>query len=180
MNTRTAGPRAVVVLGVSGSGKSTVGRSLAERLAYDFCDADDLHSRANIEKMHSGHPLSDEDRLPWLNTVGQRVRETLAQGRGIVMACSALKKSYRDILREYEPTLFCVFLDGSHELIMSRVVAREGSFMPPSLLASQFATLEPLGPDEAGVRIEVSHGLDDTIDAALAALVAQSNSERDS
>lgn len=180
MNALATGTRTVVVLGVSGSGKSTVGRSLAERLAYDFRDADDLHSPANIEKMRSGHPLTDEDRMPWLNTVGQTIRETLAHGRGIVMACSALKRSYRDILREYDPALFCVFLDGSHELIMSRVVARDGSFMPPSLLSSQFSTLEPLAPDETGVRIEVSHALNDTIDAALAALVARPRSEKES
>jgi gluconokinase len=162
--------RSVVVIGVSGSGKSTVGEALARRLSYDFRDADDLHSHANIEKMRSGHPLTDQDRLPWLNAVGLRMRENLDQGRGVVMACSALKKSYRDILRAYEPATFFVLLEGSPELIMSRVLARSGSFMPTSLLSSQFATLEPLGVDEEGARIDVSHGLDDTVDAALVAL----------
>jgi gluconokinase len=177
MSVLATGTRAIVVLGVSGSGKSTVGRSLAQRLAYDFCDADDLHSPANIEKMRSGHPLTDEDRVPWLNDVGQRMRETLAHGHGIVVACSALKKSYRDILRDYEPATYFVFLDGSPELIRSRVVAREGSFMPPSLLSSQFATLEPLAADEAGIKIDVSDDVADTVDAALTVLSLRSHSE---
>lgn len=172
MTAVAAGPRAVVVLGVSGSGKSTVGAALAERLTYDFCDADDLHSPANIEKMRAGHALSDDDRLPWLNAVGRRVRQTLDEGRGVVVACSALKKSYRDVLREYQPATFFLLLEGSPELIMARVVARRGSFMPPSLLSSQFATLEALDADETGARIDVSHEVADTVDAALRALSA--------
>jgi len=168
----SSSPRAVVVLGVSGCGKTTVATAVAARLDYDVCDADDLHSTANIAKMHSGHPLTDEDRGPWLHAVGRRMAETLARGRGIVVACSALKVSYRDILREYEPSTFFVFLDGSRELIQARVNARHGSFMPPSLLASQFATLEPLRPEESGVRLDVAHALADTVDAAVAALAA--------
>lgn len=162
--------RPVVVLGVSGSGKSTVGEALAQRLSYEFCDADDLHSPANIEKMHSGHPLTDEDRLPWLNAVGQRMSDTLARGHGVVMACSALKQRYRDLLRDHEPTTFFVFLDGSEELIASRVRARRGSFMPASLLTSQFDTLEPLGADENGVRIDVGQDLTRTVDEAAEAI----------
>lgn len=165
-----ATPRAVVVLGVSGCGKTTVGVALAARLAYDFGDADDLHSPANIDKMRSGHPLTDEDRVPWLHAVGQRIAETLDQGRAIVMACSALKVSYRDILREYEPDTFFVFLDGSPDVIQARVLARKGSFMPASLLASQFATLEPLGPEETGLHIDVNRELSDTVDDAVSAL----------
>ncbi|MDH2904379.1 MAG: gluconokinase [Actinomycetota bacterium] len=170
MSTPAPTPRAVVVAGVSGSGKSTVGRSLAQRLDYDFADADDLHSRANIDKMRSGHPLTDEDRVPWLNAVGACVRESLDHGRGIVVACSALKRSYRDILRSYEPTTFFLLLDASPELIMSRVLAREGSFMPPSLLSSQFATLEALGRDEVGARVDVSHELTRSVDDAVVAV----------
>lgn len=172
--------RAIVVLGVSGSGKSTFGRSLAQRLSYDFCDADDLHSPANIEKMRAGHPLTDEDRVPWLNAVGQRIRTNLAQSRGVVVACSALTKSYRDIIREYEPATFFVFLDGTQELIMSRVVSRHGSFMPPSLLSSQFATLEPLDADEVGVRIDVDRGFTDTVKEVMTALSPDSDSEKGS
>jgi carbohydrate kinase (thermoresistant glucokinase family) len=180
MTSSAARPRAIVVLGVSGSGKSTFGRSLAQRLTYDFCDADDLHSPANIQKMRTGHPLTDEDRVPWLNAVGQRMRETLAQSRGIVVACSALRKSYRDIIREYEPATFFVFLDGTQEIIMSRVVARRGSFMPPSLLSSQFATLEPLATDEVGIRIDVAQTFADTVDEAVTALSPHSDSEKGS
>ncbi len=162
--------RALMVIGVSGSGKSTVGARVAKELTYEFCDADDLHSRANIDKMSSGHPLTDEDRRPWLQAVGQRITETLARERGVVVACSALKKSYRDIIRDYEPSTFFVQLDGSEALIKSRVEARTGSFMPPALLSSQFATLEPLGDEEFGVRIDVAQGLDTVVRQILHAV----------
>lgn len=167
-------PRGVIVFGVSGSGKTTLAHALAERLAFDFCDADDLHSPANIEKMRSGHPLTDEDRMPWLDAVGQRIVEVLTSGKGIVVACSALKTRYRDVLRGYAPDLFFVFLDGSHELISSRVDARRGSFMPPSLLSSQFAALEPLGSDETGIRIDVGNELTNNVDEVAATLLSQS------
>jgi len=163
-------PMPVVVFGVSGSGKSTVGEALAQRLAYEFCDADDLHSRANIDKMHAGHPLTDEDRWPWLAAVGERMTDVLARERGVVMACSALKRSYRDLLRDHVASTFFVFLDGSEELISSRVNARQGSFMPASLLSSQFEALEPLGADEIGVRIDVGQDLTDIVEEAAAAL----------
>lgn len=166
--------RAIMVIGVSGSGKSTVGTEVATRLTYEFCDADDLHSRANIEKMSSGHPLTDEDRRPWLHAVGQRIAETLGRDRGIVVACSALKKDYRDIIRDYEPSTFFVQLAGSAALIKSRVEARTGSFMPPALLSSQFATLEPLDDEEAGVKIDVAPGLDTVVQQILRAVVAGS------
>jgi carbohydrate kinase (thermoresistant glucokinase family) len=158
-----ASARSVVFLGVSGSGKTTVGRAVAERLAYDFCDADDLHSRANVEKMRGGTPLTDEDRLPWLDAVGERIATTLAEGRSIVVACSALKRRYRDVIRRHDPRAFFVLLDGTYALILSRVVSRRGSFMPPSLLASQFAALEPLEEDESGTTIDVSQPLEKTV-----------------
>lgn len=161
---------AIVVIGVSGSGKTTVGTAVAKQLAYEFCDADDLHSAHNIEKMSGGHPLTDEDRRPWLAAVGQRISETLARGDGVVVACSALKRSYRDILRHYEPTSFFVLLDGSEELILSRVTARTGNFMPPALLSSQFATLEPLGNEEIGVTIDVTQGSDAVVHQILRAV----------
>ena len=169
-------PMPVVVFGVSGSGKTTVGEALARRVAYEFCDADDLHSAENIEKMRAGHPLSDEDRWPWLEVVGQRMSEILAQERGVVMACSALKRSYRDRLRDHVASTFFVFLDGSEGLISSRVNARHGSFMPTSLLSSQFEALEPLGVDEIGVRIDVGRDLAQIVDEAARALFPDADS----
>ncbi|HEY5303420.1 MAG TPA: gluconokinase [Acidimicrobiales bacterium] len=165
-----APPQTIIVLGVSGSGKTTVGRELAEHLGYEFSDADDLHSAANIEKMASGHPLTDDDRLPWLNTVGQHVVDTERQARGIVVACSALKRCYRDILRHYDPASFFVHLDGSFELISSRIAARTHHFMPPSLLSSQFATLEVLGSDELGVTINIDEDPPDIVDQILTSM----------
>jgi carbohydrate kinase (thermoresistant glucokinase family) len=165
-----APPQAIIVLGVSGSGKTTVGRELAEHLGFEFCDADDLHSAANIEKMASGHPLTDDDRLPWLNTVGQHIAETERQSGGIVVACSALKRSYRDILRRYDESAFFVHLDGTFELIASRIAARTHHFMPPSLLSSQFATLEALGADEVGVTINIDEDPPDIVDQILASM----------
>ena len=163
-------PQAVVVLGVSGSGKSTVGRALADVMSYDFCDADDLHSAANIEKMSSGRPLTDEDRLPWLRLVGQKMLDTLNAHEGVVMACSALKKMYRDIIREYVHSTFFVMLEGSPQLILTRVESRRGSFMPPSLLSSQFATLEPLESTESGVRVDIAPRLELIVDQVVVAL----------
>ncbi|MBU6495338.1 MAG: gluconokinase [Acidobacteria bacterium] len=163
-------PRAVVVIGVSGSGKTTVGRVLAERLGADFADADDFHSSANIAKMRSGHPLTDEDRTPWLHAVGQRLADSLADGRSVVMACSALRVRYRDILREYAPGAFFLLLDADRRVLRERVAARQGSFMPASLLDSQIATLEPLRVGEVGVRLDVAGPLEVTVSGALAAL----------
>jgi carbohydrate kinase (thermoresistant glucokinase family) len=171
---RALSPQAIVVLGVSGSGKTSLGHSLAKRLSYDFCDGDDLHSATNIEKMRGGQPLTDGDRLPWLNAVGCRVREALHQNRGIVVACSALKRSYRDLLRTYQTATFFVFLDGPPEIIASRVAARHISFMPASLLSSQFAILEPLNADEVGVRIDVSHEFADNVEMVISALTYHS------
>ena len=169
-NYSTAEGPAIVVIGVSGSGKSTVGKSLAHVLAYAFCDADDLHSLANIHKMASGHALSDADRLPWLNAVGRRMLETLAHRRGVVVACSALKTSYRDIIRTYVASSFFVLLDGSDELVRARVAAREGGFMPPSLLTSQFSTLEPLAPGETGVTLDAARSVEQIVQEILTTL----------
>ncbi len=168
-------PMPVVVFGVSGSGKSTIAEALARRLAFEFCDADDLHSRANIEKMHAGHALNDEDRRPWLDAVGQRMSDLLGQERGVVMACSALKRSYRDQLRDHVASTFFVFLDGSEELIASRVNARRGGFMPASLLSSQFEALEPLGVDEIGARVDVGQDVANIVDEAARALFPGAN-----
>jgi gluconokinase len=122
----------------------------------ELIDADWLHSPANIAKMSTGHELSDEDRIPWLHSVGQLMQEVEAHNTRSVVACSALKRSYRDVLRGYIPDTFFVFLDGPLEVIQERMVARLGSFMPTSLLESQFAILEPLEKDESGMRVSIT------------------------
>lgn len=144
-------------MGVSGSGKSTVGAALAQRLGVPYADADDLHPAANVAKMSAGIPLTDEDREPWLDRIGRWLEE---HPDGGVVSCSALKRAYRDRLRRHAPDLRLVHLDGSHEVIARRQASRPGHFMPASLLASQFATLEPLEADEHGVVIDVDQGVD--------------------
>lgn len=136
----------IVVMGVSGSGKTTVGAALAERLGVLFLDGDSLHPPGNVAKMARGEPLTDDDRWPWLAEVGA----WLADSRGVV-ACSALRRAYRDVLRSHCPDLVVLHLDGAEELFEQRLVKRSGHFMPVSLLGSQLATLEPLEPDERGV-----------------------------
>ncbi|WP_374025808.1 gluconokinase [Mycobacterium sp. HNNTM2301] len=159
-----SGPAPVVVMGVSGSGKSTVGVALAQRLGVPFVDADALHPPANIAKMAAGEPLDDDDRRPWLDKVG----EWLAGHRdGGVVSCSALKRKYRDQLRTHCPEVEFLHLAGSPALISGRLAARTGHFMPPALLRSQFDALEPLGADEAGATVDIGQGVDAIIDAFL-------------
>jgi gluconokinase len=156
----------IVVMGVSGSGKTTVGIALAAALGLPFQDADDLHPAANVAKMASGHALTDDDRMPWLALVGA---ELAAAPEGLVIACSALKRVYRRAILAAAPSTRFVFLDGSRELLESRVQHRHGHFMPASLLDSQLATLESLEPDEPGVRISLD---DHTTVASIVALLA--------
>jgi gluconokinase len=138
-------------MGVSGAGKSTVGAALGRRLDVAFADADAFHSRANIAKMAEGKPLTDEDRYPWLDAVGEWLAH---HGDGGVMSCSALKRQYRDRLRTHCPQIEFLHLTGSPQLIARRQADRPGHFMPSSLLNSQFNTLEPLGPDENGIAVD--------------------------
>ena len=152
----------IVVMGVSGSGKSTVGAALAHRLRVPFADADDFHPPANVAKMSSGEPLDDDDRYPWLEAIGEWLA---AHPGGGVMSCSALKRKYRDQLREHCGEIEFVHLYGSTEVIGKRQASRPGHFMPPSLLASQFKTLEPLEPDERGVTIDVDQNIDGIVDS---------------
>ncbi len=148
-------------MGVSGSGKSTVGAALAQRLRVPFADADDFHPAANIAKMTAGHPLDDDDRYPWLELIGQWLAD---HPDGGVMSCSALKHKYRDQLRGHCPQVVFLHLDGTLEVIGRRQASRPGHFMPAALLASQFDTLEPLGADEAGLRIDVAQSVDSIVD----------------
>ena len=151
----------VVVMGVSGSGKSTVGAALAQRLGVPFVDADDLHPEANIAKMTRGEPLDDHDRYPWLEAIGRWLADH--DGRGGVVSCSALKRRYRDQLRHHAHRVELLHLQGTHDVIARRQASRPGHFMPASLLASQFATLEPLEPDEHGLVIDVDQPVDDIV-----------------
>jgi gluconokinase len=155
----------IVVMGVSGSGKSTVGSALAQRLRVPFVDADTLHPPGNIEKMSAGEPLDDDDRYPWLQKVGEWL--TAHRGGGVV-SCSALKRKYRDQLRTHCPSVEFLHLSGSPELIGKRMASRPGHFMPAALLRSQFDTMQPLGADELGVTVEIGQGVETIIDAFLA------------
>lgn len=139
----------VVVMGVSGSGKSTVGRMLAGRLGVPYAEGDDFHPKANVDRMAAGRPLTDEDRWPWLRAIAEWIREH----RAGVVACSALKRSYRDMLRS-DRTWF-VHLHGNRQVLAERMRARTGHFMPPELLDSQFADLEPLESDEPGLTVNI-------------------------
>ena len=156
----------IVVMGVSGSGKSTVGAALAQRLRVPFADADDFHPPANIEKMTAGTPLNDDDRYPWLEAIGEWLAARCRDGG--VMSCSALKRKYRDQLRRHCPDVTFLHLAGSPEMIGRRQASRPGHFMPATLLASQFETLEPLAADERGVSIDVDQDIDSIIDTYLA------------
>jgi carbohydrate kinase (thermoresistant glucokinase family) len=152
-------------MGVSGSGKSTVGAARAQRLRVPFVDADTLHPPTNIAKMAAREPLNDDDRYLWLERVG----EWLAAHRGGgVASCSALKRKYRDQLRAHCPCVEFLHLDGSPQLIGSRIAARAGHFMPAELLLSQFDALQPLGADEAGMTVDVNQDVETIIDTFLA------------
>ncbi|MFF2352785.1 gluconokinase [Kitasatospora sp. NPDC058115] len=156
----------VVVLGVSGTGKTTVARLLAERLAAPFADADDFHRPADIARMAAGVPLDDAVRRPWLETVGRWLHEREEAGTGGVIACSALKRRYRDVLRAACPGAFFLHLTAGHDLLAERIGRRSGHFMPGSLLDSQLATLEPLEPDERGATLYVGQPPELVADAA--------------
>jgi gluconokinase len=165
----------VLVMGVSGSGKSTIGEALTRALvergeAAVFVDADALHPPANKDKMRDGIPLTDEDRRPWLDACAARIAEVQAIGSRCVMANSALKRAYRDRLREGTPALFVAYLDGTPELIAERQSHRHHEYMPNSLLDSQFATLERPSDDEAAVAVSIRGSVDDTVADILAAL----------
>lgn len=158
----------IVVMGVSGSGKTTVGQRIAQRLAVPYAEADDFHSPQNVAKMQAGTPLDDEDRRPWLDAIGEWLAEHA--GRGGVVTCSALKRRYRDRLAAASPEVFFLHLDGSAELIAGRLAEREDHFMPTSLLQSQIDALEPLTADEPGAAVPIDGTPEQTTALALAAV----------
>jgi len=147
---------AIVVMGVSGAGKSTVGRLIAAQLDCPFRDADSFHPKANIEKMASGHPLTDDDRWPWLEAIAAYIAEHRAAGTRCVVTCSALKRAYRDIVTGHQSAdVRLVYLEGDFDLIAARLAARQGHFMPPALLQSQFDALEEPAADERAITVSI-------------------------
>lgn len=159
-----------VVMGVSGSGKSSLGEALAARLGVPFADADDFHPAHNVEKMSQGVPLTDADREPWLETVGQWLAE---HSDGGVMACSALRRAYRDRLRRYVPEVPFLHPYGKASVVLERMTQRSATtdhFMPVSLVESQYATLEPLDDDEAGVTLDLLRSVDELVEDSVAYL----------
>ncbi|WP_327683269.1 gluconokinase [Kitasatospora sp. NBC_00458] len=163
-------PLTVVVMGVSGVGKTTLARLLADRLGLPFAEADDFHPAANIAKMSAGTPLDDQDRAPWLRAVGAWLAERTEAGTGGVVTCSALKHGYRDILRAACPDAWFLHLCGGHRLVEDRLAHRTGHFMPTSLLDSQYAALEPLGADERGAVLDVGPSPEQLVEKAVALL----------
>ena len=174
-----ASPSVLIIMGVSGCGKTTIGTLLAERLQCDFEDADRFHPAANIDKMRKGIALTDEDRWPWLRAIAAFIDEMRgARVRGVI-ACSALKRRYRDVLIGDRTDVRLVYLKGSEELISRRIAARHGHFMPPSLLHSQFVALEEPGPDEKPITVSVEPAPGEIVEQILANLEAGSKTGPD-
>jgi gluconokinase len=157
-------PCALVVMGVSGSGKSTIAEKLAERLLWRYEDGDKFHPAGNVAKMSAGHPLTDEDRWPWLQAIADEIDRVCKAGGHAVIACSALKRVYRDILVHGRNDVRIVYLDGTEQLIADRLVRRKGHFMPAGLLASQFGTLEPPAANENAITVSIDASVDAIVD----------------
>jgi gluconokinase len=160
-------PTRWVIMGVSGCGKSEVGTRLATRLGITLFEGDSVHSPENVAKMAAGSPLTDMDRQGWLALLRDRIREAREAGDSLVLSCSALKRSYRDLLRQGDPDLVFVHLHGNRDVIANRMQARPGHFMPVSLLESQLRDLEPPGADERAIRIDIETPLDAIADRIL-------------
>jgi len=163
-------PCALIVMGVSGSGKSTIAEKLAQRLSWTYEDGDRFHPAGNVAKMSAGHPLTDEDRWPWLQAIANEIDRVCKSGEHAVIACSALKRSYRDVLVHGRSDVRIVYLNGTQELIAGRLARRKGHFMPPGLLASQFKTLEPPDPDEAPVTVSIDASVEEIVDDTVSQL----------
>ncbi len=166
----TPPPSVIVIAGVSGSGKTTIGTLLAERLGWDYAEADSFHSEANIAKMREGHPLTDADRAPWLRTIAAWITDRLDSGRPGVVTCSALKRKYRDLLTAGNPAVAMVLLDGDRDLIAARMKARKGHFFKETLLDTQFADLELPTPDEDVFTAPITGTPAETVDQIIKAL----------
>ena len=163
-------PCALIVMGVSGSGKSTIGETLAARLGWPYEDADKFHPASNIAKMSARHPLTDEDRWPWLKAIAAEIDRVCDGGDHIVIGCSALKRTYRDVLVHGRTDTRLIYLDGTQTLIANRLSQRKGHFMPPDLLTSQFATLEPPTPDERAVTVSIDAEVEVVVDHIISQL----------
>ena len=157
-------PCALIVMGVSGSGKSTIGEKLAQRLGWNYEDGDKFHPASNVAKMSAGQPLTDEDRWPWLQAIANEIDRVCDAGEHIVIACSALKRAYRDVLMHGRGDVRIIYLKGTEELIASRLALRKGHFMPPGLLASQFKTLEPPDSSENPVTVSIDASVETIVD----------------
>ncbi|MGH1476448.1 gluconokinase [Yersinia proxima] len=166
--------RSIIVMGVSGSGKTTVGEAVARRIHAKFIDGDDLHPRTNIQKMGSGHPLNDEDRMPWLERLSDAAYSLHHKNETGIIVCSALKRRYRDRLREGNPEMVFLYLKGSFDVIMERLKARSGHFMPTDLLKSQFEALEEPGSEEPDVIcVDIDADIDEVVQRCVLALEKQ-------
>ncbi|HEY9494571.1 MAG TPA: gluconokinase [Intrasporangium sp.] len=168
--TPSADPEVIIVMGVSGSGKSTVAKGISAVMGWEFAEGDDFHSEANVAKMRSGQALTDEDRWPWLESIGSWISAKEAAGESAVVTCSALRRAYRDLLRRGRPHVRFLHVIAPAEVIRDRMEHRAGHYMPASLLPSQIATLEPLEEDESGTSVTNEGTPAQVLDRALAAL----------
>jgi gluconokinase len=163
-------PHALIVMGVSGSGKTTIGHELARRIGWRYEDADTFHPASNVAKMSAGQPLTDDDRWPWLRAIADEIDRTSDGGERIVIGCSALRRVYRDVLVHGRRDIRIVYLQGTQALIAGRLGERKGHFMPPGLLTSQLGTLEPPTPDEHAVTVSIDAPVETIVSDILSQL----------
>jgi gluconokinase len=163
-------PCALILMGVSGSGKTTIGEKLAARMSWRYEDADTFHPPSNVAKMSAGQPLTDEDRWPWLKAIAAEIDRACTAGERLVIGCSALRRIYRDVLVHGRDDVRFIYLDGTQALIADRIGQRKGHFMPPGLLTSQFQTLEPPTPDERAVIVSIDAQVEVIVDRIISQL----------